>query len=448
MQNTLPIYQVSDLVNQMRRLMEASYPEIWIEGELSSLSTPASGHLYFSLKDSQSQLRCAMFRPRASINKYKPKAGDLVKVRAKISVYPARGDLQCIVQYIEEAGEGLLQRRYEELKNKLNNAGLFNVNDKQTLPNFAKRIGIITSPSGAAVRDILSTLQRRCPGIPVTIYPAVVQGDTAAKSIIQAINDACQHQICDVLLLSRGGGSLEDLWCFNDESLAYAIHRCPIPIVSGVGHEIDITIADLVADMRAPTPTAAAELLSPDNSALLQQLNTLSLRLYNAAQRKYHQQAQTVDFQYQRLVHPKQQLINKTRQLQQLHVRLIRQSQQVIIQSKTGLKHIEQRFRSHQPHQNINTQKQQLQQLGQRLNTMSQSHHQRLTDKINALGKQLHTVSPLATLERGFSVVRDASQEVMPIIRSSHQLQLQQSVNIKLASGHATCKVEKLDHAD
>jgi len=200
------VYQVSQLTDEMRRLMEVSYPEIWIEGELSSLSTPVSGHIYFSLKDERSQLRCAMFKRRASISRYRPIAGDLVRVRAKISVYPARGDLQCIVQHIEEAGEGILQRRFEELKASLNAQGLFDQSHKKAIPVFPKHIGIVTSPSGAAIRDIISTLKRRCPGIPVTIYPAIVQGDTGASSIIKAIQDAVAHQRCDVLLLSRGGG--------------------------------------------------------------------------------------------------------------------------------------------------------------------------------------------------------------------------------------------------
>ena len=193
------VYQVSQLSDEMRRLMEISYPEVWIEGELSSLSTPASGHLYFSLKDERSQLRCAMFKGRASINRYKPKAGDLVRVRAKISVYSARGDLQCIVQHIEEAGEGLLLRHFEELKATLNSQGLFDQIHKKPLPTFPRHIGIVTSPSGAAVKDIITTLKRRCPNIPVTVYPTVVQGDLAVNSIIKSIRDAIAHQQCDDL---------------------------------------------------------------------------------------------------------------------------------------------------------------------------------------------------------------------------------------------------------
>ena len=308
MNKATSIYQVSDLLNEMRRLMEASYAEIWIEGELSSLSTPASGHLYFSLKDQQSQLRCAMFRNRASTSKYNPKVGDLVRVRAKISVYTARGDLQCIVQYIEEAGEGLLQRRFEELKTKLKAQGLFEPAHKQPLPSFAEHIGIITSPTGAAIKDVISTLQRRCPAIPVIIYPAVVQGQSAAASIIEAIRNARQHGQCDVLVLTRGGGSLEDLWCFNDENLANEIFDCPIPIISGVGHEVDFTIADLVSDLRAPTPTAAAEILSPDTNQLQSQLRSLWLRLSNSGHRYLQQSGQNVDHSFQQLVHPKQQL--------------------------------------------------------------------------------------------------------------------------------------------
>ena len=439
MNQSQAVYQVSDLSNEMRRLMETSYPEIWIEGELSSLSTPASGHLYFSLKDAQSQLRCAMFKGRASINRYRPKIGDLVRVRAKISVYTARGDLQCLVQHIEEAGEGLLQRRFEELKQSLNQQGLFNQSDKKPLPSFAKKIGLITSPSGAAVSDILSTLKRRCPSIPVTIYPAVVQGDTASQSIINALKDAVQHDQCDVLILSRGGGSLEDLWCFNDEQLAHAIYHCPIPIVSGVGHEIDVTIADLVSDLRAATPTAAAEIISPDIQQLSSNLKSLSFRLPRSMERVLQRLAQNVDNTGHQLVHPKQQLQIKR---QTLDIKT-QQLQKSIMQKLKWQHHqLEQsQLRLQAPTMMLSRKHSAISSLTQRLKRAQSHYFQGKTQGFTSLGDQLNLVSPLATLDRGFSIARNNDNT---ILRNANQVHKGESLNIQLNNGELTCKVSEV----
>ena len=436
MSNSPTIYKVSDLTNEMRRLMEASYPEIWIEGELSSLSTPASGHLYFSLKDSQSQLRCAMFKGRASINRYRPKAGDLVRVRAKISVYPARGDLQCIVQHIEEAGEGLLQRRFEELKQSLNQQGLFDQSQKKSIPTHPKHIGIITSPSGAAVKDVLSTLKRRCPAIPVTIYSAVVQGDNASKSIIEAIANAVQHQQCDVLILSRGGGSIEDLWCFNEEQLAHTIFRCPIPIVSGVGHEVDVTISDLVADLRAPTPTAAAELISPDNSHLLTSLQSIHYRLPRLMERILQHSSQQVDMSAKKLVHPSLQLSRKRTALGSTSKRL----RQAMLRNnglyQNKLEQSEKRFRS--PLRLIEQKSHKTASLTQRLKLSQKNQFTQLSQQFNSLGEQLNLVSPLATINRGFSIARDQNDA---ILRTTEQVKIKQNIEVQLSDGTLDCIV-------
>lgn len=433
------VYQVSQLTDEMRRLMEVSYPEIWIEGELSSLSTPASGHLYFSLKDSQSQLRCAMFKGRASINRYSPKAGDLVRVRAKISVYPARGDLQCIVQHIEEAGEGLLQRRFEELKNTLNQQGLFDQAHKKHIPAHPKHIGIITSPSGAAVTDILSTLKRRCPGIPVTIYPAVVQGDSASKSIIDAISNAVQHKQCDVLILSRGGGSIEDLWCFNDEQLANTIFGCPIPIVSGVGHEVDITIADLVSDLRAPTPTAAAELISPDTSHLFSNLKSMHFRLPRSMERILQRSAQQVDMSARQLVHPNQQLRHKRSSLENITKRLWHSAQRNNTWHQAQLKQCQQRFNS--PLKRATQKKNNLEALAQRLKLAQNNQFTQFSQQFDSLGEQLNLVSPLATISRGFSIARNQSDT---ILRSKTQVKTNQNIEIQLSDGKLDCIISNI----
>ncbi len=441
MKQTNTVYQVSDLTDEMRRLMEASYPEIWIEGELSSLSKPASGHLYFSLKDQRAQLRCAMFKGRASISRYKPKAGDLVRVRAKISVYTARGDLQCIVQHIEEAGEGLLQRRFEELKQELDRQGLFDQKYKTSIPRFPKHIGVITSPSGAAVRDVLSTLERRCPGIPVTVYPAVVQGETAAPSLIQALKDAIKHKQADVLILTRGGGSLEDLWCFNHDALAQTIFDCTIPIVSGVGHEVDVTIADLVADVRAPTPTAAAELVSPDSDQLIAQLNSLKFRLPNAQRRTLESLAQGVDTLGKQLKHPKQTLALKRSGLSNTVSRLERAVRQNLKWQTTSLENSKRALSSARPDRLIGTKKDNLMLASNRLLLAKQRRFEMSRNRFSALGGQLNLVSPLATLDRGYAIARDDSGN---IIRKSKQATAGDSVTVQLSEGSLDCEVREV----
>ena len=438
MRRQQPIFQVSELSNELRRLIETSYPEIWIEGELSSLSTPASGHLYFNLKDDKSQLRCAMFKGRASISKYRPKAGDLVRVRAKLSVYSARGDLQCIVQHIEEAGEGLLQRRFDELKEKLNKEGLFEQSRKQEVPSFPHHIGIITSPSGAAINDILTTLSRRCPGIPVTIFPAVVQGDEAAKTIIDAINSAVSYNKCDVLLVSRGGGSLEDLWCFNDEQLARVISVCPLPLVSGVGHEVDVTIADLVSDLRAPTPTAAAELLSPNREQFLSNIHSMSRRLQNSFKRSCQQSAQTIDLTSKQLVHPQRQLLNKRKKLINLAPRLLQTSRRTSHNAHIHLNEKLTRIKLSNPKKHIIAQRNSLEETSKRkLNTL-QLKFKSLNLSIENQAGQLNAVSPLATLERGFSITRNNDQK---ILRDAQDTSIQDQIEVKLSKGTLYCEV-------
>ena len=263
------ILSVSQLNRQTRQLLETHLPLIWVEGELSNFACPASGHWYFSLKDEQAQVRCAMFRNRNSRVRLpsggRPGNGLQVLVRCRVSLYEGRGEFQLIVEHMEEAGLGALQRRFEQLKNKLDSEGLFTTEHKQPLPALPRRIGVITSPTGAAIQDILQVLQRRFAAIPVTIYPTAVQGQEAIAGLTHAIEQANDHGSCDVLIVGRGGGSMEDLWAFNEESVARAIFASDIPIISAVGHEVDFTIADFVADQRAPTPSAAAELLSPDS---------------------------------------------------------------------------------------------------------------------------------------------------------------------------------------
>ena len=257
---------VSELNRTVRRLLEDDIARIWVEGEISNLARPASGHVYFSLKDEKAQVRCAWFRQRQRGPTIHLKNGDQMLVFGKVSLYEPRGDYQIIVEQVENAGEGELRRRFEALKNKLADEGLFDTERKQPLPALPGRIGVVTSPSGAAIRDILTVLRRRFPAIPVLVYPTAVQGDAAAGEIASAIDTAVRRAECDLLIVGRGGGSLEDLWPFNEEVVARAIAACPIPVISAVGHEVDVTIADFVADVRAPTPSGAAEIAVPDQA--------------------------------------------------------------------------------------------------------------------------------------------------------------------------------------
>src|SRR5437763_11109252 len=273
------VYSVSRLNREVRALLERGLGVVWVEGELSNLSQPASGHWYFSLKDRDAQLRCAMFRLKNSQLGFTPSAGQHVLARGRVSLYEPRGEYQLIVEYLEEAGIGALQRQFERLKAKLAAEGLFALERKRSLPRFPRRIGVVTSPSGAAIRDVLHILARRFPPAAVLVYPTAVQGAAAAPALVAALESASARAECQVLILARGGGSLEDLWAFNDERVARAIGACRLPVVSGVGHEIDFTIADLVADARAPTPSGAAELVVPERSACLEVLARGAQRL-------------------------------------------------------------------------------------------------------------------------------------------------------------------------
>ena len=299
---------VTELTRQVKLLLEGEFPEVWVEGEISNLRIPASGHMYFSLKDTHAQVRCAFFRGAQRSLSFVPEDGMQVLVRARVSLYEARGEFQLIVDSMEPAGEGVLRRAYEAVKAKLLKEGLFDSTRKKALPAMPRRIGVITSPSGAVLHDILTTLKRRFPAIPVLVYPVPVQGAGAAEEIAAMIKMADKRADCDVLILARGGGSLEDLWSFNEEVVARAIDGCSLPLVCGVGHETDITIADLVADARAPTPTAAAEMLSPDQHEWLARLSAKQQRFVRMMQDHLNEARQGLDWATSRLVHPRDRI--------------------------------------------------------------------------------------------------------------------------------------------
>ena len=434
------ILNVSQLNAEVSQLLMQGFPALWIEGEISNLSRPSSGHLYFMLKDSQAQLRCALFRPKALGLKIKAENGNKVLAYGRIGLYEPRGDYQFIVERMEAVGEGELQRRFEELKQRLASAGLFASEQKKALPSYPCCIGVITSPTGAAVQDILNVLQRRCPQIPVFIYPVAVQGEAAAPQIARALQQANRKAACDVLILARGGGSLEDLWAFNEESVAQAIHASRLPIISGVGHEIDFTIADFVADVRAPTPSAAAELVSPDSASLVTKINTLQNQLQRSIQQLVIRHTQQLSQLQQRLQrqHPLNNLQQKAQRLDELELRLRRALKLKQERSKLRLQILQQRLEWQNPEPQIQQLQAQLQQHQQQLQRLME---QQLSNKRQSLGLQaarLHAYSPLATLERGYALVLDAEQN---LIKRVQQVQPTETIQIRLQDGELACQV-------
>lgn len=434
------IYQVSELTRQIQQMLEASYRSIWVEAEISSLSKPASGHWYFSLKDSDSQIRCAMFRNRANGNPYKPKEGELVRVRGKVTVYAARGDMQMIIEHIEAAGEGNLQKQFEELKASLQLEGLFAQENKQSIPKLPQSIGLITSPTGAAIQDVLSTLKRRFPSIPVRIYPTVVQGVEAATNIISALNTANYEDLCDVLILTRGGGSLEDLWCFNDEQLVRSIVASNIPLISAVGHEVDITLSDFAADLRAPTPTAAAEIVSPDKQELTEQLLTTKARLIRSQERYFTNLSQNVDWLSKRLRHPSASINQYQQRLQQLQQTLTASRLRQLSARKTDIDYLKNRLKQLNPNNLIQSKKHSLLDLQLRIQQLVKRRIHDSQQSLNHVSAQLSAISYERTLDRGYAIIESQSGDI--VTRSSH-LKENDSIRITHADGSKKAVIVK-----
>lgn len=441
------ILSVTDLNRRARALLESAFKQIWVEGEISNFSRPASGHWYFTLKDKGAQVRCAMFANRNRGLRIQVQNGMHVIVRAKVSLYEGRGDYQLIAENLIDAGEGLLQRQFEELKRTLEEQGLFSDQHKRPLPALPSHIGVVTSPSGAAIRDILTVLKRRFPGIPVSIIPAAVQGKDAATQIVAGIALAerlknSEHPI-DVLIVGRGGGSLEDLWPFNEEIVARAIFNCTIPIVSAVGHEVDFTIADYVADVRAATPSAAAELLSPDREEWQRSLKKHQRTLIDNLQRRLLNAHQRLNHLFKRLRHPGQQLQEQAQRLDDMEARFTLAMKHQLKLQRAQLGTLSASLSKNQPSHQITRLSMHNQQLSQRLqNAMKhslESYHQRL----KANGLALHTLSPLQTLSRGYAIVKDQQGR---IIRSSKEVQIGDQVITQLGHGQLTCAVEAVDN--
>jgi len=399
------IYTVSRLNREVRTALEGSFPLLWIQAEISNLARPASGHWYFSLKDQQAQVRCAMFRNKNRLLRFTPEDGQLVLVRAKIGLYEPRGEFQIIIEHMEIAGEGALQQQFEQLKQKLNIAGLFDSQHKTAIPAYPKTVGIITSSSGAAVHDILTTLKRRFASLRVIIYPTSVQGKQATNEIISAIRAAEKGKLCDVLIIARGGGSIEDLWSFNSEQLAHQIYNCKIPIVSGIGHDIDFTIADFVADHRAPTPTGAAEYISPDQKDLALQLNNYARTFLQITQAHIKQLTKRIDHLANTLQHPGKRLEDNAQRLDELSLRLTRRMNAIVNNTQESLLNLNKRLLSHSPAQQVYYASQQNEQINKRLINAIKSKLQTTRSIFERNTAALHTISPLATIERGYAIV-------------------------------------------
>lgn len=429
------IYSVARLASEVRAVLDGSFPLLWVRGELSNLAQPASGHIYFSLKDEAAQVRCAMFKSKRVLLPFRPENGQQVLVRARVTLYEPRGDFQLVVEHMEPGGEGALRLAFERLKQKLATEGLFDSAIKRPIPSFPRQVGLVTSPSGAAVRDLLTVLGRRFAGLPVVIYPAQVQGDAAPDSLMAALEAANRRAECDVLILARGGGSLEDLSAFNDEGLARAIRASRIPVVSGVGHEVDITIADLVADQRAATPSAAAELVAPSAEHLGQRLKALSTRLRGAQQRMLEtaRRRLTAATRHLGLLHPASRLQQQSQRLDRAELRLKTLVSERVVQSRRRLQPLSERLAIQSPERRIDRAQLALDALR---NRMLRSQAEILAHRRERLMRAiagLEALSPLATLTRGYAILTRLPDGL--IVREPGQLASGDRVRARVAGG-------------
>lgn len=435
---TMPpsVLTVTALNQAVSRMLERSFPLSWVAGEISNFTRAASGHWYFTLKDDGAQVRAVMFRGRAQYADFNPREGDKVEVRALVTLYAPRGDYQLNVEAIRRAGVGNLYEAFLQLKEKLTAEGLFDPARKRSIPTFARTIGIVTSPQAAALRDIVTTLKRRAPHVQLILYPTPVQGDGSATKIAQAIATASARAECDVLLVCRGGGSIEDLWSFNHELVARTIVGCDIPVIVGVGHETDFTIADFAADLRAPTPTAAAEMAATAQGDWLSTLATHTRDLQRIVYRQLTQRMQTLDWLSRRLVSPVAYIAHERIKLQGMHAQLKHATQIPLTQARFSLKQARDRLQAQLP----DTTAQQLQ-LGHTRRRLTGLINGRLSSQrqsLDALTAQLEMLNPQRTLERGYAIVTDHSGKV---IRTPVALKPRHPVTIRLAQGSAEIEI-------
>lgn len=442
------VFTVSELNRTVRDLLERGLGAIWIEGEISNLARPASGHIYFSLKDADAQVRCAMFRGRNRLLDFTPDAGMMVRLHARVSLYEARGEYQLVVERMEPSGAGALARAFEELKKRLAGEGLFDAARKRPLPALPRTIGVVTSATGAAVRDVLQVLARRFAAIPVIVYPVPVQGEQAAPAIARMLARAGARAECDVLLLVRGGGSLEDLWPFNEESVARAIVACPIPVVSGVGHEVDVTIADFAADRRAPTPSAAAEVVVPDAGTWLRTLSGLDRRLRGGARRLLQRSGERHRLVQARLErqHPERRLQQLQQRRDELGLRLLRAQRLRLGSGGERLERLRQRLRAASPSVRVQRLQDRLRHdregLDRGIGACLRSRDSRLAGAARAL----NAVSPLKTLDRGYALV--LRHDDGRTVSDASQVTAGDVLDVRLARGRLDATVTAAHEAD
>jgi exodeoxyribonuclease VII large subunit len=436
-----PVLKPAQLNALARDLLEGSFAQVWVQGEISNFSRPASGHMYFTLKDDRAQVRCALFRQKSTYLRFAPRDGALVLVRGRLTVYEARGDYQLVLEHMEEAGEGALRAAFEALKLKLETEGLFAAERKRPLPRFLRRLGLITSAGGAAVRDVLTVLGRRFPLLEIEVLPVPVQGEGAAVQIRSMLERAGSSGRYDALLLTRGGGSLEDLWSFNDEALARAIVASPVPVVSAVGHEIDFSLADFAADLRAPTPSAAAELLVPDQTEIRAGLEQFQRRLEAASSRLLSGLAQRADHAALRLrsLRPQLRLERGSHRLALLRQRLDQAQSSVIESRRQSLAQRLRALETQHPRLRLAAIGHRAELLRQRLFGKLDSSLQQRQLQLAGVARALHSLSPFATLSRGYAILRDPVSGA--VIRSASQARIGQALAARLGSGELSVQV-------
>ena len=436
------VYTVTRLNREAKAVLEGNFPRVWVQGEISNLARPGSGHLYFTLKDQNSQVRCAMFKGRNRFLRFQPENGALILANAAVSLYEGRGEFQLLIEHLEPAGEGALQRAFEELKQKLFREGLFDEALKRPLPAFPRCIGIVTSPTGAAVRDILHVLDRRYRPASVIVYPVPVQGGGAASKIARMIETAGKARDCDVLILARGGGSLEDLWAFNDEPLARVIRACPLPIVTGIGHEIDFTIADFAADRRAPTPSAAAELVAPDQAELAMRLHHSGVRIENCARKLVVKLRDCLVQLRKRLPHPARIVQGLMQRTDDLGLRLMHSARRAIAEKRAALLHHGGGLQRHHPRQILRLHADRCAWLSGRLRLGSGLVLERARRQLERAAGSLNIVSPLATLQRGYAIVTDSRGNV---VVDARLLKTGEGVTARLHKGSVEATVVRVN---
>ena len=432
------VYSVTRLNQEVRASIEGNFGAQWVEGELSNFARPASGHWYFTLKDPSAQVRCAMFKPKAGQVRFRPADGMQVTIYARISLYEPRGEFQLVAEHMEPAGEGLLRLKFEQLKQRLAAEGLFDSNRKRPLPAWPRAIGVVTSGTGAALRDILHVLARRNPSVPVYVYPCAVQGAAAAGELAAAVEGANRQGLCDVLIVARGGGSLEDLWSFNEEKLVRAVAASRVPVISGVGHETDFTLCDFAADVRAPTPSAAAEICVPDCSEVLRRFAALERRLGAGFRNYLRLQQHRLDGLAARLVHPGRRVEQHQQRLDELLQRLPAALHRRLHEQRSRLSGLEARLRGAAPTQRLLLARTRLAGTEQRLQAAMPRLLNALQGRVLAAERTLHALSPLATLQRGYAILQ---REDGSVVQDAAQATEGETLEARLARGTLAVQV-------